>query len=199
MSIRGLLHLAATLGLPAIGVTLWAWGQPLICTCGTVELWVGSIWSSGNSQHIADWYTLSHIIHGALIGLAGWGLARLIGFNAIYAFAIVTGVGWEIVEHTDWVLDAFRATTINQGYVGDSVLNAVMDYVFMMGGFALASAVRPLWSLLLIAVLELAAAFIARDSLTLSTLMLLWPIEAVDSWQQELNPRAVPPAPEAGQ
>ncbi|WP_420397382.1 DUF2585 family protein [Nioella sp.] len=106
------------------------------------------------------------------------------------ALAILTGVGWEIVEHTTWVLDAFRATTINQGYLGDSVLNAVADYVFMMGGFALASAIRPLWSVLLIVVLELTASLIARDSLTLSTLSLVWPIEAVDQWQQELNPRA---------
>lgn len=159
------LTILAVLGLPAIGLTLWAWGQPLICTCGTVELWVGSIWDSGNSQHIADWYTLSHIIHGALIGLLGWALAGRMPFAWIYALAIVTGVGWEIVEHTTWVLDAFRATTINQGYLGDSVLNAVADYVFMMGGFALACMIRPLWSLLLIVVLELTASLIARDSL----------------------------------
>ncbi|MFV1877508.1 DUF2585 family protein [Nioella sp.] len=184
------LTILAVLGLPAIGLTLWAWGQPLVCTCGTVELWVGSIWDSGNSQHIADWYTLSHIIHGALIGLLGWALAGRMPFAWIYALAIVTGVGWEIVEHTTWVLDAFRATTINQGYLGDSVLNAVADYVFMMGGFALACMIRPLWSLLLIVVLELTASLIARDSLTLSTLSLVWPIEAMDQWQQELNPRS---------
>ncbi|MGI3184457.1 DUF2585 family protein [Nioella aestuarii] len=186
---RTLLHWATGLGLPAIGLTLWVWGQPIICTCGYVQLWVGSIFSSGNSQHVADWYTLSHVVHGMLIGLAGWALARRVSFDWIYAFAIFTGVGWEIIEHTNWVLDAFRATTINQGYLGDSVLNAMADFVFMMGGFFLASAIRPLWSLLLIVVLELTATFVARDSLTLSTLSLVWPIQALDDWQQELNPR----------
>jgi hypothetical protein len=47
-----------------IAAILALWGQPWICTCGEIHLWVGSIFHSGNSQHIADWYTLSHILHG---------------------------------------------------------------------------------------------------------------------------------------
>ena len=55
----------------------------------------------------------------------------------IVAIAFVTGVGWEIVEHTDMVLNRFRGQTIYQGYVGDSVLNAVSDFVFMWSAFLL--------------------------------------------------------------
>ena len=102
-------------GAVAIGVTLWAWGQPLICTCGYVRFWVGSIFSSGNSQHIADWYTLSHVVHGLLIVLVGRALLPRIDLRVLLAVAIVTGVAWEIVEHTDMVLDRFRATTLYQG------------------------------------------------------------------------------------
>ena len=47
------LHLIALAGLPIIGLTLWAWGQPLICTCGDICLRVSSIVDRGNSQHIA--------------------------------------------------------------------------------------------------------------------------------------------------
>ena len=185
MTIRAL-NLLAICGIFIIGGTLYLWGQPPICTCGTVKLWVGSIFDSGNSQHIADWYTLSHILHGVLIVLLGriFGL----GFRLLFALAIVTGIGWEVVEHTDWVLDAFRATTINQGYVGDSVLNAVADYLWMLLGFFVAHNLRTLYVVLMIITLELTAALIARDSLTLSTLMLIYPIDAVDQWQQELNP-----------
>ena len=187
---RQSLNLFAVLGVFIIGGTLWAWGQPLICTCGEVKLWIGSIFDSGNSQHITDWYTLSHILHGVLIAFLGRLVFPNLSFETLFLTAIVTGIGWEVLEHTNWVLDAFRATTVNQGYTGDSVLNAVSDYIWMMGGFFTAYALRKRLVVAVIAALELSAALIARDSLTLSTLMLVYPIEAVDSWQQELNPNA---------
>ena len=61
------LNIFAVAGFFIIGGTLWFWGQPLICTCGDIKLWVPSIFDGGNSQHIAGWYTLSHILHGVLI------------------------------------------------------------------------------------------------------------------------------------
>lgn len=180
----------AIAGLFIIAGTLWAWGQPVICTCGQVKLWVGSIFDSGNSQHIADWYTLSHILHGVLIALGGRILFPRLGFNALFAVAIITGIGWEIVEHTNFVLEAFRSTTVNQGYTGDSVLNAVSDYIWMMGGFFAAIAMRTLSVVGMVAALELTAALVARDSLALSTLMLVYPLQSVENWQQEMNPQA---------
>ncbi len=182
------LYLFALLGVPLIAGTLYLWGQPLICTCGDVKLWIGSVFDSGNSQHIADWYTLSHILHGVLIALLGRLLFPKLRFGVLFLVAIITGIGWEIVEHTDFVLNAFRSTTINAGYHGDSVLNAVADYIWMMGGFFAAYAMRTLHVVGIVAALELSAAFIARDSLALSTLMLLYPVDVVEDWQQELNP-----------
>jgi len=182
-------YILAVLGIFIIAGTLYAWGQPLICTCGEVKLWIGSIYNSGNSQHIADWYTASHILHGVLIVLVGRLVFPRVGFGPLFLTAIITGVGWEVIEHTDFVLDAFRATTINQGYHGDSVLNAVADYIWMLGGFFVAYALRTPIVLGLVAVLELSAVFIARDSLALSTLMLIYPIDSVGAWQQEINPK----------
>jgi hypothetical protein len=185
-----LLLILCAFGVPIIAVTLWAWGQPLICTCGYVQIWVGSVFSSGNSQHIADWYTLSHIVHGLLVVVVARSLFPRLGYAWILGFAVVTGIGWEIIEHTDWVLNKFRATTLNQGYLGDSVLNAVADYVFMMGGFFLARVMPTAVSLVIIIVLELTAAIVARDSLVLETIMLVYPVQAIEDWQQELNPRS---------
>ena len=176
------------LGLFLIAGTLYAWDQPPICTCGEVKLWVGTIFSSDNSQHIADWYTLSHILHGVLVALIGRLLFPKLAFKMLLLVAIVTGVGWEIIEHTEFVMAAYRTTTINMGYHGDSVINAVADYIWMMGGFFLAVRLRTLYIFILIAVLELSAALIARESFVLSTIMLLYPIDAIETWQQESNP-----------
>ena len=194
-----LLNIAAILGAFAVGITLWAWGQPLISTSGEVRLWVGSIWSSENSQQIADWYSLSHVVHGLLVALLWRAVGRWTGYAPIYALAIATGTAWEIVEHTDWVLDQFRAVTLYQGYIGDSVLNAVMDYGFMMGGFFLGVALKPLWTAALIVTLEIGSALIARDCLTLTTIHTLAPIEALDAWQDEINPRTHPELLEQGE
>ena len=180
---------AAVLGAGLIAATLYAWGQPLICTCGYIQLFVSSIWSSGNSQHVADWYTFSHVAHGMLVILLGRIFPGLLTMPVLISIAIVTGVLFEIVEHTDWVLGKFRAMNVNQGYVGDSVLNSVADYVSMWIGFALAAAVRTSWIVISIVILEIGSAAIGRDNLSLTTIRLVHDFEAIDSWQQEINPR----------
>lgn len=195
-SIERWLYAIAVAGAFLIGVVLFAWGQPLICTCGYVQFWVGSVFSSGNSQHVADWYTLSHVVHGVLIVVLGRLLLPKGSTLIPLAVAIVTGVGWEIVEHTDWVLDKFRAATLYQGYLGDSVLNAVSDYIWMMGAFFLARSLPTLWCVVLIIALEITAALVARDNLTLTTLTVFFYIDAIEQWQQELNPITIPPDPE---
>lgn len=192
MSVERALYALAVLGALVIGVTLWAWGQPLICTCGYLKFWEGFIWSSGNSQHVADWYSLSHMVHGMLIVLLGRASGGHIGYNSLLALAIGTGMAWEIVEHTDWVLDQFREVTVYQGYIGDSVLNAVMDYVWMWAGFFLAHAVATVWIVGLIFLMEATAAILGRDCLTFTTLQTFLSIEAIDAYQQEINPNAKP-------
>jgi hypothetical protein len=183
------------LGGLAIGVTLWDWGQPLVSRSGEIRLWVNSIWSAENSQQVADWYSLSHAILGMLIALVGRGLAPRVPYLAVLTVVLVIGVGWEIIEHTDFVLDRFRGQTIYQGYTGDTVLNAVSDYIFMLAGFFAAMALPVRWGIVLMLGLEVLSAVMARDSLILTTIRVIHPIPAIAEWQDATNPVTHPTAP----
>lgn len=179
---------ACILVLLAAG-TLLAMGRVPICTCGYVELWHGSVQSSGNSQHIADWYSPSHFTHGLIMYFFAWLLwvrLGLFGGRPIrwaLPIAVLVEAAWEIAENTPMVIDRYRAVTASFGYSGDSVINSVSDIGFMVLGFLVAARI-PAWASVAIAVgLELLTLWIIRDNLTLNVIMLLWPVEAIRQWQ----------------
>ena len=187
---RGLL-LALAMWL-AIGATLLAMGRVPICACGSVKLWWGVVQSAENSQHITDWYSFSHVIHGLLFyGFAHllWRRGRwLSGRPAAWALPIaVTFEGfWELLENSPLIIDRYRAVTVSFGYEGDSVLNSLSDIGFMALGFWMASKL-PWWgSVMLALVFELFTLALIRDNLTLNVLMLVWPLDAVRQWQGSL-------------
>jgi hypothetical protein len=167
----------------ATALVLLAMGRVPICTCGTVKLWTGAVFSADNSQHISDWYTPSHVVHGLLFFALLWLVARRLplGLRAVVAIAIEAG--WEVLENSPVIIDRYRAATAALGYTGDSVLNSVFDILFMVAGFFLAARL-PVWaSVGLVLVLELFTGWMIRDNLTLNIIMLLWPVEAIRNWQ----------------
>ena len=164
---------------------LWYLGHPLICECGYVKLWHGIAYSNENSQHLTDWYTLSHIIHGFLFyALFTW-LGRRFGWSIGVSFilAVLLESSWEILENTPLIINRYREATIALDYFGDSVLNSIMDIVSMAVGFFLARK-WPVWlSIMTVIGLELFAAYFIKDNLTLNVIMLLWPLDFIRNWQ----------------
>jgi hypothetical protein len=165
------------------GVILLWMGRPIICTCGEIKLWVGEVHGPDNSQHLADWYTPSHIIHGFLFYLLGWLFLRRNPPGDRLIAAMLIEAAWEILENTNWVIDRYREATMALGYTGDSVINSVADLGWMILGFGLARRL-PVWATVALAVgFELLTLLVIRDNLTLNVLMLVAPIDAIAQWQ----------------
>ncbi len=179
-------RVAVALGLgivAAAAIILYAMGQPLICRCGSVKFWHGDILSAENSQHLADWYSPSHLIHGLLFYALMWLVARRWTLDLRAVAALLIESAWEIIENSPMVIDRYRAATISLGYSGDSVVNSVSDILFMLIGFWLAARLPVAVSVALALMLELVAGYVIRDNLTLNIIMLLYPIDAIRAWQ----------------
>jgi Protein of unknown function (DUF2585) len=180
-------RIAPALAVLAIIALTAAWllwiGREPICKCGYIKLWHGQVVSSENSQHISDWYTPSHIIHGFLFFGLLWLAARRLSLCWRLAIATLIECAWEILENSDAVIERYRTVTISLDYFGDSVLNTVCDVLAMILGFFLASRL-PVWATAaLILLFEAVTIWLIRDGLALNVLMLLYPLDSVAAWQ----------------
>jgi hypothetical protein len=184
----GAQHLLVALAIIAAAALILLWmGRLPICKCGYVKLWHGVAQSAENSQHLTDWYTPSHIVHGFLFYGGLWLLSRSTRWNMSVGLRLVLGTmieaGWEIAENTDFVINRYRETTIALDYYGDSVVNSGADMLAMALGFILAWRLPVVATVLIAAILEIGVGYWIRDNLTLNVIMLLYPLDVIKTWQ----------------
>ena len=185
---RRALIASVLIALYGLGI-LFAMGRPPICACGTIKLWHGVVQSSENSQHLADWYTFSHIIHGLIFyALAHlfWRRWRLFdGAPTRWALPIAVAIeaSWELLENSPLIIDRDRAETVSFGYAGDSIVNSMADIGWMALGFWLAARLPTKVSIVTALAFELFTLAVIRDNLTLNVLMLAWPLDVIRDWQ----------------
>jgi hypothetical protein len=191
--------IAVSVGITIAAIMiLLAMDRPPICECGYVKLWENEINSPGNSQHIADWYTPSHIIHGPIFYALGWLLFVKWGLGKAPSgapsaakgavqwglpLAVFLEAAWEVFENLPMVIERFRSTTANWGYSGDSVLNSAADIGWMALGFYLAMRLPIKVTIIAAIIMEVVVGLIVRDGLVLTIIMLVFPIEAIAEWQ----------------
>lgn len=169
--------------LAAQAVVLGLMGQPAICGCGFVALWYPDSSGPQTSQHIADWYAFSHLLHGLIFYFLLWLLLPRASFATRLVLAVALEAGWEIAENTPMVIDRYRQTALAQGYFGDSVVNSLSDSFAAVIGFVLAR-LWPVWlGIAVVIAVELSLAYAIRDNLTLNILQLVYPSDAVSRWQ----------------
>jgi len=166
---------------------LYILGQPTICECGYVKVWEGVVMSSGNSQHLTDWYTFSHVIHGFLFYLGLWFFFPRLSIGMRFFLALGIEIGWEVLENTPMVIEYYRQQALAQGYTGDSIINSVIDTSAMAIGFLMAWK----WPVLAVVALgigmEVFVGYSIRDNLALNVIGLLHQFEFIHTWQSGLN------------
>ncbi len=158
-------------------------GRGWWCPAGDYWPWSFDIWSQHNSQHVIDPYSFTHVLHGIiefwLIGLIFWKMPMVWRLF----LAIVIESTWEVVENTNYVINRYREATISLDYFGDSIINSIADIACCGLGFAIAYKLRFIWSLAIFAATETILLITIRDSLIVNVIMLIYPLEAIRTWQ----------------
>lgn len=168
--------------------SLFLMGRLPICECDNVLFWYNNTNGPGNSQHITDWYSFTHVVHGFLYYLVIWLVLRKknISFGLKLLIAVSIAAGWEILENSTFIIERYRTATFALDYYGDTIINSLSDVVMAIGGFLIASKIRPWISVALVITFELMLLYYVRDNLSLNIIMLLVPIEAIKNWQAAL-------------
>lgn len=172
----------ACLLIALVGILRWE-GRSWWCACGGLSPWTSDTHSAHCSQHLLDPYSLTHLLHGVLLcGFFALLLPRISAASTFLATIALEAL-WEIVENSAFIIERYRTATMALGYEGDSIGNSLGDVAACAFGWALARFLGWNRSIALCVMTELILLFWIRDNLSLNVIMLLFPIEAIRTWQ----------------
>jgi hypothetical protein len=169
--------------LLAAAIALRVQGRLWICACGYVALWCGDINSAGNSQHLFDPYTFTHIIHGFLFIASVYLLGRRLEDSWKIAGALSLEALWEVIENSTFIIERYRHETISLGYTGDTIVNSFGDLLACALGVLIARKLGVAKTIVVAVTIEIVLLMVVRDNLTLNIIMLLSPNESIRAWQ----------------
>lgn len=158
-------------------------GRKIWGTGGKAGFWSGDINSSTNSQFMFDPYTSSHMLHGVLFYAFFWLIGRNWPLRVRLLLALVTECGWELLENSTFIIERYRAQTISLNYFGDSIVNSMCDIIAATIGFLIARRLPVPVTIAIFVLVEVIMAWAVRDNLTMNVIMLVYPIEALKTWQ----------------
>jgi hypothetical protein len=177
-------YAAIVIGILAVqALALHAMGRLAICSCGYVKLWEGDPAGPGTSQHLTDWYTFSHLLHGFWLYFFLWLVFSHLPIGARLVLAVVLEAAWEILENTPFIIQRYRADTISIGYYGDTIVNSLSDTLSAVVGFLFAAWVPPTATILVGIAIEVGLALAIRDNLALNIVMLVHEVPWIKAWQ----------------
>jgi len=158
-------------------------GRLTICACGYVRLWEGDPFGPGNSQHLTDWYTFSHLLHGFWLYFLLWLIFKHRPVAARLSLAVLLEAAWEILENSPFIIERYRAATVSVSYYGDTIVNSISDTLTAMVGFLFAAWVAPSLTILVGIGIEVGLVFAIRDNLALNIVMLVHEVPWIKAWQ----------------
>ena len=126
----------------------------------------------------------THLLHG----VAFYWIGRLLFQKRIsFAWLIFTAVlaesVWEVIENSKYIIDRYREATASLEYTGDSIANSFGDVLACYVGFMIAFKLRLWKSIAFFCLVEIIMILTIKDSLLINIIMLLFPIDAIRTWQ----------------
>ena len=91
--------------------------------------------------------------------------------------AVVFGIEamWEIAENSPLIVERYRQSALALGYVGDSIVNSIVDSLAAALGCVLAHVLPVRVSIAAVVGIELFLAYMIHDNLTLNVIHLIRP------------------------